>query len=357
MFTPHCLPILIGSLPLTDHARAVELIFEHTPEIPLWPQLPTLEKEGMVRQFVSGLPGLVDQDSRCWIDTRPDAFISEMTEFYDHFMTCQILDELPEDTVFSLDNTTARGFSVFQEMLDSANLAPVSVKGQVTGPVTAGMGIKDDRGLPIIFDGSLRDMLIKLLAGKARWQVEQLRPYCSEIPPIIFIDEPSIVNFGSAAFAGVSRELVLNGVAELITSIKEAGGLSGIHICANGDWEPALNSDTDIISFDAYSFFENFILYREQLISYLKRGGILAWGIVPTAPPERVAAEQVESLHALWHTQLNRLCSFGFTESQIISRTLIAPACGTGSLSPELAVKVLSMTRNLADLIRAEFSC
>lgn len=356
MLTSPCLPILIGSLPIEDHVRAVELIIEYTPEIPLWPQLPKLPKEGMVRQFVSGLPGLVDQDSRCWVDTTPATFISEMTDFYDHFIACQELDLLPEDTIFALADDTARGFSVFTGALNASDLRPLCVKGQVTGPVTAGIGIKDDRGLPIVFDDNLRDMLIKLLSGKARWQVEQLRSFCSEIPPIIFVDEPGIVNFGSTAFAGVSRELVLNGVVELLEAIKEAGGLSGIHICANGDWGPALTSDTDIISFDAYSFFENFILYREQLISYLERGGILAWGVVPTAPAEKVAAEQVDSLHTLWHSQLDRLCSFGFTERQLVSQTLIAPACGTGSLTPELAEKVLSMTRNLAARIREEFS-
>jgi hypothetical protein len=36
-----------------------------------------------------------------------------------------------------------------------------------------------------------------------------------------------------------------------------------------------------------------------------------------------------------------------------MSQTLIAPSCGTGSLSPELAVKVLTMTGELSRLARA----
>ena len=356
MFSPNCLPILIGSLPLTNHAVAVDLIFEHTPEIPLWPQLPKLEKEGMVRQFVSGFPGLIDRGSSCFVDREQDSFIIEMTSFYEHLIECQNLPVLPDDSIFALGDDTARGFSLFKERLQSSDRTPLTVKGQVTGPVTAGIGIKDRQGVPLVYDENLRDMLIKLLAGKARYQVERLRPFCPDVPPIIFIDEPGIVNFGSTAFAGVSRELVLNGVLELIGSIRDAGGLSGIHICANGDWEPALNSEADIISFDGYSYFDNFVLYREQLVSYLKRGGILAWGIVPTSPPDTVEAEQVETLYAKWREQLNILCSFGFTKQQIASQTLIAPACGTGSLSPEQALKVLSMTRSLADQIRDEFS-
>lgn len=356
MFTPNCLPVLIGSLPLTSHAEAVDLILTYTPEIPLWPQLPKLEKEGMVRQFVSGFPGLIDQGSSCSVDRERGGFTTEMTEFYEHLISSQEVEVLPDDSFFALGDDTARGFSVFIERLKSADHRPLTVKGQVTGPVTAGIGIKDHQGVPLVYDDNLRDMLVKLLAGKARWQVEQLRQFCTAVAPIIFIDEPGMVNFGSTAFAGVSRELVLEGVGELIGSIREAGGLSGIHICANGDWEPALSSDADIISFDAYSFFDNFVLYRKQLVAYLSRGGILAWGIVPTSPPDTVEREQLDSLRGKWYRQLEALCSFGFTERQILSQTLIAPACGTGSLSPEQALKVLSMTRNLADLIREEFS-
>ncbi len=356
MFSPNCLPILIGSLPLYHHHEAVELIFESTPQIPLWPQLPNLDKEGMVRQFVSGFPGLVDQDATCWIDTGNEEFTSKMTAFYEHFFQCQNLETLPQESLFALGPDTARGFFVFKEMLASSSLIPLSVKGQVTGPVTAGIGIKNQQGLPLVYDENLRDLLIKLLAGKARFQIEQLRIFCDAVPPIIFIDEPGIVNFGSTAFAGISRELVLDGVTELIAAIEKAGGLSGIHICANGDWGPALTSHADIISFDAYSYFDNFVLFQEQLISFLKRGGILAWGIVPTADPQAVVVEQIESLHAKWKEQLEILCSFGFTEQQIVSQTLIAPACGTGSLPLDLARKVLKMTRELSDLIREDNS-
>ena len=57
---PHCRPVLIGSLPLSDHEQALDLIWEHTPDFPLWPQLPQNPREGMVRQFLSGMPGLTE---------------------------------------------------------------------------------------------------------------------------------------------------------------------------------------------------------------------------------------------------------------------------------------------------------
>jgi hypothetical protein len=181
-----------------------------------------------------------------------------------------------------------------------------------------------------------------------------MRKFTALVSPIVFIDEPGLVSFGSSGFAGVSREMVAETVAEVIGAIKAAGGLAGVHICANGDWGPALTSDTDIISFDAYFYFDNFILYKEQLIRFLARGGILAWGIVPTGDPLVVAKESAGSLFNKWQAQLAVLASFGFSEEQLMAQTLIAPSCGTGSLTPELAGKVLTMTSELSQLARGK---
>jgi len=355
MFSPDCLPVLIGSLPLHDHRTAVELIFDYTPDIPLWPQLPAFSKEGMVRQFMSGFPGLTDDGRKHWVDRGSPDFAERMTSFYEAWLAAESQEVLPPSSPFTLTADTARGFFTFIDLLADRDESPLTLKGQVTGPITTGIGMRDQHGTALFADDNLRDMLIKLLSGKARWQVEQMKPFCPAAGPIIFIDEPGMVSFGSAAFAGVSETLVSESVAALIDAIKGAGGLAGIHICANGDWAPALESAADIISFDAYSFFDHFILFREQLVSFLERGGILAWGIVPTGSPEAVAEERAETLLGKWQHQLEQLCRLGFDEQNLVARTLIAPACGTGSLSEELAVKVLALTRDLSALVRKTY--
>ena len=356
MFTPNCHPLLIGSLPLADHAEAMRLILAHTPEIPLWPQLPKKPKEGMIRQFITGFPGLIDEDSRYWIDTDKPQFGEEMAAFYEEYMRSLDDPAFLKNSRFALGRDSAAGFFTLLDALIDHKTSPLTVKGQVTGPVTTGIGVKDQHGNSIFYDDNLRDMLIKLLSLKACWQVAEMIPFTIKVPPIIFIDEPGLVSFGSSGFSGVSREMVSEAVAEVIDAIKTAGGLAGLHICANGDWGPALISNTDIISFDAYFYFNNFILFREQLINFLGRGGILAWGIIPTGDPLVVAEESASSLFRKWREQLAVLASLGFSEKQLMAQTLIAPSCGTGSLTPELAGKVLAMTKDLSQLARAELT-
>jgi len=355
MVSPSCLPLLIGSLPLENHLEAVELILAHTPEIPLWPQLPKLPREGMVRQFISGLPGLVDEGKRFWLDTGHEHFTEEMAQFYQDYMEESEKGLVSSASRFALTDTTARGFGVFLHTLAEKDNNPLSVKGQVTGPMTSGTGVKDKQGTPIFYDDNLRDIVTKCIATNARWQVEQLKPYAGTYPPIVFIDEPGLVSFGSTAYTSVTREMVTDTVQEVIADIKSAGGLAGVHICANGDWAPVLESDADLISFDSYSYFDNFILYKDSLVNFIERGGILVWGIVPTGDPLAVENESLDSLFSIWIEQLKTMAALGISQDTLVEQTFIAPSCGTGSLDVDLAVKVLSLTSGLSEMIRNHF--
>jgi hypothetical protein len=75
LFTAGGLPLLIGSLPVGDPLVALqEWILTATPQIPIWPQLPTNPYEHMLHQFAEGLPGVVEEsietsDSRIYYDT------------------------------------------------------------------------------------------------------------------------------------------------------------------------------------------------------------------------------------------------------------------------------------------------
>lgn len=348
MFRPRCLPILIGSLPLDNHDKAAEMILEYTPEIPLWPQLPKLQKEGMVRQFLSGFPGLIDEGKRFWVDTDGEDFPDEMTRFYEEYLQAESDPQWLSTSRFALGPDSAAGFAAFLNILAARNHPAVTLKGQVTGPVTTGIGTRDRHGNSIFYDDNLRDILIKHLSMKASWQVMQLNKYTTSTPPIVFIDEPGMVSFGSNAFSGVSREMVTSAVGEVIEAIQKAGGLAGVHICANGDWSPALDSGADILSFDAYSYFTNISLYTTELSAFLNRGGILAWGIIPTGDPLIIEQENSDDLFFKWIEQLETLSSSCSTKERIMEQTLIAPACGTGSLILPIAEKVLKMNREVA---------
>ena len=347
----NCKSLLIGSVPMDDHELATKMVFDYSPEIPLWVQLPKYKQEGMIRQFIPGMPGLTIEGDRIYIDSKRDRFESELVEYYEEYLTASQDPSVLANSRFALTHETGNGFFVFLNWLKKHQPSVFTLKGQVTGPITLGIGVNDQDGRSIFYDDTLRDVLSKHVAMNAKWQVLQLSQYSSN-PPIVFFDEPGVVSFGSSAYISISREQVMEALGCGIDAIHDANGLSGIHICANGDWSLALESNADILSFDAYSYFDNFILFKDAIHQFISQGRILAWGIVPTSRPEDIESETTQSLLAKWESQVDEVVSLGFSKQTIMAQSLITPSCGTGSLTLEQTQKVLTLTQELSSILK-----
>jgi len=349
-FRPDCLPTLIGSLPLDDHKKASALVFEHVPDIPIWVQLPVFKEEGMLRQFLPGMPGVAVEQEKTYINKAGESFEAEVLAFYEDYMAVEAGEKALSESRFKLTPETAKGFFTLQERLKRIGAIPAAVKGQITGPITFTTGVSDQDGRAIFYDAQLRDAAVKLLALKAQWQVREFKPL--GCPAILFFDEPSLAGFGSSEFISISREDIAACLGEIIAAVHAEGGLAGVHVCANTDWSLLLDSDVDIINFDAYAYFDRFILYRQQIRQFINSGRILAWGIVPTLNREDIEKETVDSLVQAWEEKTGQIESLGIDRKAILAQSIITPSCGAGSLSLALARKVLSLTKQLSDRIR-----
>jgi len=349
-FKGKCLPVLIGSLPLKNHEEAARLVLKYTPQIPIWVQLPVYRQEGMIAQFLSGFPGVRSEENRIFINTGAEDFERKLLDFYEDYMAVSDGVRDLEKSRFILKPDTAGGFFALLKTLHTPSVKPVAVKGQITGPITFTTGLKDQDGRAVFYDAQLQDAAVKLLAMKAIWQVRQLSKF--GCPVIVFFDEPALAGFGSSEFISITRDQITACLNEVFEAVRQEGGLAGIHVCANTDWSMILESCVDIVNFDAYSYFDRFILYRDQIIDFFRTGRILAWGIVPTLNAADIERETVSSLAASWEEKVCGLEALGITRASIQEQSLITPSCGAGSLRIEHAVKVLELTRALSENLR-----
>ena len=353
-FTPCCLPLLIGSLPLSDHREASQLIFDATPELPIWPQLPMYREEGMVQQFLAGLPGVRAEAGKVFIDSEGQAFSEETLAFYEEYLAIVDGGASLDGSRFTIDEEAGRGFAAFLAEAEARKGTYHALKGQTTGPFTFCTALVDGAGRAIFYDDQLRDLAIKHLSLKARWQIQKMSACCGRT--IMFFDEPALAGLGSSAFISIGQNDISDCLREVFTGVREENGLVGVHVCANTEWPAILASGLDILSFDAFGYFDKLVLYPEQLKTFLAAGGILASGIVPTAP-ELIDGESATSLVDLWFSQLHGLVALGIAEETIFTQTLITPSCGTGALTRAQAERVLVLTGEVSAKIRQRFGC
>lgn len=220
-----------------------------------------------------------------------------------------------------------------------------AVKGQVTGPVSLGVQIVNKERMPILYQDTERELLLKTLKLKAKWQEDFLRRFNPN--PMVFLDEPSMSLIGTVCVA-VERNVAVSYIEEVLGGL---GGMKGIHCCGNTDWSALLETSANILSFDAYDWSHTLALYSSQVESFLSRGGKLAWGIVPTLN-ELIEKETVGSLMARLEKGLSQFTDKGIDLDEILHSSLITPACGLGPATPANAVKALRMTRELSTLLR-----
>jgi hypothetical protein len=361
-FEPCCLATTIGSLPHTDAARATQLMLKSTPEIPSWVQFPKRDfHENMMMQFTEGLPALVQDGDRISFSTLSENFPELMTDFYERYLTVteegQNTKNRPEALdSFGLSSQYAIGFSEFMAQLAEPSVlgAAVMLKGQVTGPFTLGTNLMDQNGRCAYYDEQLRDVIVKTVSMKALWQMTRLSAF--GLPVMIFIDEPSLLGFGKMTFLSVSREDVIRDINEVAAVIHAKGGLAGVHCEENTDWSLLMETDLDVLDFDAYDHLQGITLYPAELARFFERGGCLGWGIVPTLDKDAAATETVESLLARFEEGMDQFVARGFDRKLLRRRALITPSCGAGGVLTEaLAERVLDLLRDLSTALRIRY--
>ncbi|MEF8787501.1 MAG: hypothetical protein V5A84_00390 [Planctomycetota bacterium] len=333
----------IGSLPFTDAGEAVSFLLDADLTAPFWPQLPRRSwLESMVPQYSEGMP-CVSRD-----DTAEDLALDEadrqqqMQDFYEKYLA----DGAGE---FAVSEEVAAGFYEFERRTDGTTW-PV-VKGQVTGPVTFTTSIKGEDKRPLYGDSELRDAAVKLLARKARWQVERLQDR-AEGGVLIFLDEPVMAAYGTSAYAGVREEDVHEMMQPIFEAVRDAGGVPGMHVCGNSDWGVVLRSGVQVVNFEAYEHGDTLALYPDDVRELLDRDGYIAWGIVPTSV--RAREETAESLVERLEECIDTLADKGFSREELVERSVLTPSCGTGSMDIDDTKSVFRLLRETRELLQGQ---
>jgi len=331
----------VGSLPFADVQKAVDLVFRYVPRAPYWPQLPKCDiREGMIAQFSENLPGLkVDAQGLRFAPVDKE---KELEVFYEKFLEQDL-------SYFSISPDFSRGLYAFYQRLKQADLSGIEfIKCQVTGPFTFCSGINEPDGKSILHDKVLMQAMVKGLSMKALWQLEYFKSFGKKI--IMFFDEPYLTSVGSA-YTPVNRDDVINTLSELTEGLKASGCLVGIHCCGNTDWSMLTDAEgVDIINFDAFEFQERFVLYADNLNRFLKKGGIICWGIVPTQGFN--PSQSPEELSGKIKSGLDALVKKGIDRDLLLQRLMISPACGLGTLDAQKAEGILGLLDQTSAFIR-----
>lgn len=314
----------IGSLPFVDLKKSIEFIKRYFKDIPFLPQLPKLNfREDMNIQMIEKMPGIKLKERKIIFSYSEEDILNSYQKIEENDIEYFKISKEFGIGIYELLNTTFEGFFL---------------KGQLSGPITFLSTVKDIEGKPLIFNEIFEDIFIKILGMKGLWLAHKIEE--RKKIPIIFYDEPVMASFGSAFFP-IDKNRIMNIFTELIKFLRERNNnvLLGIHCCGNTDWNIFLNLDIDILSFDAFAYFENFFIYWDEIKKFLQNGKIIAFGIVPSTDEiENINFEQIkEKLYRIF----KYFESKGYKIEEIKKQFLFTPSCGMSYTKEKNTYKIV----------------
>lgn len=342
----------IGSLPHTDIPSALRLISRTFLHWPHWPQLPQYGEQGFVIQYLHPLQKLgllqMTAHNEPFFANSADGWDDKLSRFYELYSAFQAGD--PQATsFFALDPGAFSGLCYFSTHFFTHFPFAEGVKGQISGPLSVGLQLKDESGRTAFYDNRLLDVLVKCLATQGILQARMLQS--TGLPVLMFIDDPCLFLLGVPTYSNIITREIINAVLTEISRPLTAMGVKiGVHVCAQADWSVLFDLPLDVISFDAHNYFASMNTYSQQLQNFLHRDGKMAWGLVPTSD---IAWKFTSNdLACLFEQQCSDLNKCGVDVSLLRRNIIWTPSCGTGALPQELAEQIYHLLAELSQLYR-----
>ncbi len=334
--SPGSLATGVGSLPHTDPVKACDDVISIFPALPYAPSLPN---RGLLENIVfcdsERLPGRIIQEGRLLVERGVD-LPGEMEQVY--------LDYIDQNySPYAIAKEYASGF---HEFIRRSFHSPFALKCQVTGPVTFGMQVVDADKRPVYYDSQYADVLPKLIALRARWLEHALTENNRNTDTIVMLNEPYLAALGSSVVP-IDQDTVRSGWHDIADMLQ---GSVGIHCCSNTDWNFIFSLDPGVVSFDAYATTNEFLLYKDDLFTYLERGGVVAWGIVP-ADNRIFSLETEQSLYERYMGIRKEVTRY-IPEKLFDAQSIITPSCGIRFATETESSRIMETAASISAKIR-----
>ncbi|MDD5127605.1 MAG: hypothetical protein PHR43_05895 [Dehalococcoidales bacterium] len=337
---PDFMAFCLNGMPRRSVAEACQVMVRNFPECTCIP-LPTLSQ----KMWTERTPALqVDREKkRLYFDLagRED----ELAEFYDRYLAGDL-------DYFAISPEVDEPLYTLAEMYRQKPWALKYIHFNFPGLFAWGLSLKDRDGNPALYDDTLKDIMIKTLAMKVRWRARKIRELFPGAAILATAGDGALSVFSSAGGTGAWGQICQD-YNELLAAVD---GISGIHCCDNFDWSLLMQTNARIINFDAYRYGNTMVLFAEHLREYLKRGGMIAWGIVPTTGSGGdITTESPASLASRLQEVMQAVAGKGIDAQLLRETALITPTCETVSMPLELADKVYEVTAEVSRLLREKY--
>jgi len=210
--------------------------------------------------------------------------------------------------------------------------------------------VVDESQKSINYHDEVREVLFDFIQKKVNQQYRELRERNAHA--FVWVDDPGLALIFNA-LSGYNEVAARTDFDRFLEGLE---GPKGVHLCAKPDWDFLLKSTIDILSFDSFNCGVLIVNYP-SLKTFLERGGVISWGIVPTYTElleQETADSLMEKLEDFWEDFSRK----GMDSEKLLRQSLLAPAtCNLLNPDKEKTVeKAFEVLGELSRKIRKKYN-
>lgn len=332
----------LGSLPyesVEPATRMMEKLFDKIPYCPFFSKI-TID-ETLLTASLRKLPGISVTDKKITFNptaTNYNQALSKLDKAFAHPKKDLLLPYAMQ-SVFS-----EKYFSILKK-----HESPNAIIN-IIGPYTLAQVLKNLSSELTIADKDFRKFVIQSVSVKVLATIEKIKEVSSKTQPIVVLEEYMLGGLGviKRENEDITSELVTALLTRVVDKIKETGALVAVRCSEKCDWQIPIEAGVDIIAFDAYNNPNNLSIFSEQVTNFLKSGGKISWGIIPTATESIVKGTGEEHIYRRLLATMKGLVDSGVPFNLVLESAIVSPQGDLGHLSIIFAEKVLMLSIKLA---------
>lgn len=323
----------IGTLPHDDPVDAVRFVLDRQSSLPAVPQLPNRSPlERRIPQAAWGIAGVaVASDGTLVVHP----------------------DRVDPEAPFGDPTFLGAPYATLRTFLDAAATRVGPAKFQLTGPVTLGLALAA-AGVPGPVAFAAADTVVR---SRAAALLELIAARAPRVQPVVLVDEPGLRGCLDPAFP-VAADDALDLVSGVLAAL-EPHALAGLR-CTDGrrgrdpdaaamDWPLVLQTGPQLLAVPVPEDRTLVTIGAAALAGFLERGGVVAWGAVPTEGP---VGESVAPLRRSLSTLWSELVVLGCDLDRLRAQALVTPAGGLGRHTVGQAAATFALVDELAAAVR-----
>ena len=338
----------IANLPYEDVNACKQMMLRLYENIPYLAELPKIDpNDNITLRTVENIPGIVYKDKKLIVeDYTTSSFMKSL----------QILDRVFNATDDSeLDNypSSSPFWEMYTEMLK--RIQPQYTIIRLLGPFSLADSIFNINTVSILREKSYRKYIIQAIGVKALWFMKKIKSISPNTKVIFLFEEQQLYKFGNIKrnHEDITKELIVSLFTKLFQKIQKSGGLVGVQSFEKCNWSILLESNINLISFDAYNNPSSLNIIAEKLAHFLARGGYINWGIVPVNNENSIKALNIDFVYKLFTKAMEDLSAEGVSLDLLFKNCTVSVQGNLVNIPILFAEKALIMESQLAKKIPA----